>query len=281
MQRQHLQAPERSDGLAGPNPIGQPAYMVESVHNALILLNALRDQGSLRLKDAAAEIHCAESTAHRLLATLGYHNFVVRDAQRRYRPGPALGMAPSASDGARQLRERCYPVMTDLGARTGEMITLAVRTGARIRIIATVESTKTLRVGSRQGHVPPAYGSAGGRALLAELTDDDVRALYASAGPEDRLTTAELEELLDALHAARRSGVAMQVDIIESGASSIGKALRNGRGQAVGAINVALPTLRLRASLDAGLAAQLSAAAHAIEPNIADLTPLDAPFLEA
>lgn len=254
-----------------PHPIGQPAYMVESVHNALILLNAIRDQGTLRLKDAATEIKSAESTAHRLLATLAYHDFVVRDEQRHYRPGPALGLGPAPWAAARPLRDRCFPVMVDLASETGEMITLVVRTGVRVRIIATVESTRTLRVGSRQGHVPPAHSTSGGRALLAELTDDEVRSLYASRTDEDRLGAAELDELCVALAAARRSGFSMQVDVKEPGATSIGRALRNARGQALGALNVALPTARLRDSLDNGLLAHLERAVQRVAPAVADL----------
>jgi len=262
--------PDPAERATRTHPIGQPTYMVESVHNALILLNAIRDQGSLRLKDAAAEIKSAESTAHRLLATLAYHDFVVRDEQRRYRPGPALGMGPVPWAAARPLRDRCYPVMVDLAASTGEMITLVVRTGVRLRIIATVESTRTLRVGSRQGHVPPAHSTSGGRALLAGLTDEEVRSLYASQNAGDRLGADELDELCLALAATRRSGFSMQVDVKEPGATSVGKALRNAQGQALGALNIALPTARLRESLDAGLLARLEHAVRRIEPTIAD-----------
>ena len=43
----------------------KPTYSIEAVDNALQLLQLLRDVGSLRLKDAAAELGVAPSTAHR------------------------------------------------------------------------------------------------------------------------------------------------------------------------------------------------------------------------
>ena len=46
----------------------RPTYSIEAVDNALQLLQLLRDGGTLRLKDAAAELGVAPSTAHRLLA---------------------------------------------------------------------------------------------------------------------------------------------------------------------------------------------------------------------
>jgi hypothetical protein len=52
--------------------IERPTYLLESVDNALKLLQMLRDVGALRLKDAAKELGIAPSTAHRLFAMLLY-----------------------------------------------------------------------------------------------------------------------------------------------------------------------------------------------------------------
>jgi len=70
--------------------IEKPTYMLESVDNALRLLQMLRDVGGLRLKDAAEELGIAPSTAHRLLAMLVYRAFAVRTADRRYVAGPLM-----------------------------------------------------------------------------------------------------------------------------------------------------------------------------------------------
>jgi IclR family transcriptional regulator, acetate operon repressor len=53
-------------------PQKKPMYPIEAVDNALRLLQLLRDGGKLRLKEAAAELGVAPSTAHRLLAMLVY-----------------------------------------------------------------------------------------------------------------------------------------------------------------------------------------------------------------
>src|SRR5690554_7638432 len=68
----------------------RPAYVVESVDNVLRLLQLLRDSGSLRVTDAAAELDIALSTAHRLFSMLVYRGFATQDEQRRYVPGPAM-----------------------------------------------------------------------------------------------------------------------------------------------------------------------------------------------
>jgi IclR family transcriptional regulator, acetate operon repressor len=71
--------------------IQKPAYLLESVDNALRLLQMLRDVGAVRLNQAATELGIARSTAHRLLAMLVYRGFAVQDEKRIYHPGPAMG----------------------------------------------------------------------------------------------------------------------------------------------------------------------------------------------
>ena len=73
--------------------IQRPAYLLESVDNALRLLQMLRDVGAVRLNQAATELGIARSTAHRLLAMLVYRGFAVQDEKRTYHPGPAMGAA--------------------------------------------------------------------------------------------------------------------------------------------------------------------------------------------
>ncbi len=75
--------------------IQKPAYLLESVDNALRLLQMLRDVGAVRLNQAANELGIARSTAHRLLAMLVYRGFAVQDEKRIYHPGPAMGAGPA------------------------------------------------------------------------------------------------------------------------------------------------------------------------------------------
>ena len=89
----------------------RPTYSIEAVDNALQLLQLLRDGGALRLKDAAGELGVAPSTAHRLLAMLVYRGFAVQDENRRYVPGPAMGVGPAGLSWTRLLRSLAQPHM--------------------------------------------------------------------------------------------------------------------------------------------------------------------------
>ncbi len=142
--------------------ITRPSYALDSVDNALRLLQMLRDVGALRLKDAAEELGTAPSTAHRLLAMLVYRGFAVQDEKRRYHPGPAMGVGPAQQGWTRELTDICRPHMDALSTSTGETANLVIRIGSQVRFLYSAESESMLRVGDRQGQVLPAERTAVG-----------------------------------------------------------------------------------------------------------------------
>lgn len=248
-------------------PIVRPTYVIESVDRALRLLQAIRDQGGMRLTEAAAELGCAESTAHRILAMLVYHGFVEQDDHRRYVPGSSMGVAPAPASGTRTLRDLCLPAMRAVAAEIDETVNVVVRDGVRARVVGTVESTRLLRAGNRQGHVPLARHAGGGKALLAELNDTELAELY--TGGEDPLTPEALGALEAELDAVRARGYAVAMDAVEQGLTAMARTLHGPDGTAVAALVVALPTARLKERMAQGLVASMSAAAVVIESTLA------------
>jgi IclR family acetate operon transcriptional repressor len=93
----------------------------------------------------------------------------------------------------------------------------------------------------------PAYASASGRALLAELSPARIREFY----PQGRLralterTIATRRKLEAELEATRRRGYAVQRGELEADVAAIAAAVRDSRGQASFSITVAVPTFRL------------------------------------
>ncbi|BDB59657.1 hypothetical protein RDE2_14510 [Rhodococcus sp. RDE2] len=271
--------------------IRKPTYMLESVDNALRLLQLLRDAGAIRLKDAAAELGTAPSTAHRLLAMLVYRGFAVQDEKRMYHPGPALGVGPASQGWTRDFTDLCRPHMEALATLADETVNLVIRVGSQARFLWTAEAASILRVGDRRGQVLPAELTAGGRILLAELPRAVLEQLYLrpadephiSQGPspayatDRRMAIGEFEEFAHELEAARKLGFAVNVEQTEEGVAAIGVAIRNGRGTAIGALTVAVPVTRYRQHLRGRLVAQMQAAVRGIEVDVADIAGPDVP----
>lgn len=228
----------------------KPPYAVESVDNALRILQLLRDSGQVRVSDVATDLGIARSTAHRLLAMLVYRDFAVQAEDRSYRPGPALSAEPLRSQPlAQRLLQVMRPHMEALCGQVSETINLVVRQGLHARFLHTVEAAQVLRVGDRQGTVLPAWKASGGKVLLAELPDTELTALLRGANgrPPDGMTAAGRRALVGELRLIRDQGYAENIGQSESGVCAIGICVRDKAGDPVAALSVSAPSVRYSA----------------------------------
>ncbi|WP_168220004.1 MULTISPECIES: IclR family transcriptional regulator [unclassified Salinibacterium] len=226
----------------------RPTYVIESVDNVLRLLQLLRDSGSLRVTDAAAELDIALSTAHRLFSMLVYRGFATQDEQRRYVPGPAMDARAIRAPWTRELRDLAAPEMEALSGELGETINIMIRVGTDIRFLHTVEGGAVLRVGDRTGSVVPALHTSGGKIMLAHEPAEKVRALYRSrsaVASGRTLDETSLDRLLGQLMSARSVGFAVNREESEDGVGAVGVAILTPGGAPFAAISVACPVGRL------------------------------------
>lgn len=225
-----------------------PQYPIEAVDKALRLLLLFRERGQLRLTEAYEALDIGKSRAHRLLAMLVFHRFVVQDpASKVYLPGPALVEIGLATVAQMDIRGIARPFLEEIATATGETVHLARLEGGDIRFVDCIESQLTLRVAGRVGRLLPAYATSLGKAILAGLTDEEVCRLYPteSLPAVTQRTIRRRSELLAELDSTRARGYAVNHEESEDGVSSVGVALnRNLRGPTVG-LSVAAPTARL------------------------------------
>jgi IclR family transcriptional regulator, acetate operon repressor len=223
----------------------KPAYALESVDNALRLLQTLRDQGSVRVSQVAEDLHIARSTAHRLLSMLVYRDFAVRGEDHTYRPGLAMSAPQLRGQPLQQLRRLLRPYMEGLGERVSETVNLMVRVGSQTRFLASVESVQLLHVGDRQGTILPAWRSSGGKALLAELPDSQVvDILRSDTGAHAEISKKERAGLFTELRSVRRQGYAVNNEGTEAGVCAVGMCVRDPDGVAVAALSISVPSVR-------------------------------------
>jgi DNA-binding IclR family transcriptional regulator len=230
---------------SGPKP---PKYPIESVDNALKILLLLGERSELRLTDISAYLGVASSTAHRLLAMLLYRGFVRQDPRSRaYRPGTSLtGVAYSILQRF-DFRGELRPFLEELNQELLETVHLGLLDGTTVRFIDAIESPQAVRVASRLGKSMPATSTSTGKAMLARLGDEEVRALYPAEELEG-LTEKSLRrraELEKQLVQIRKRGYAVSSEESERGVSSVAVAFDPNRAPARLAFNVSLPTSRM------------------------------------
>jgi IclR family acetate operon transcriptional repressor len=217
----------------------KPLETLSSVDSALRLIHLLRDQGEVGVTEVATALGVSISSAHRLLATLVHRDFAMRTDRRRYVPGPALALRPRTGQPVVALRAALRPTMRRLAQDLGDTTSLGVLVDDRIRIIATVEAERVLRVGDQEGSVLPAHTTAIGKAILAFLPEEKALALLAPSLP-----VADLVRMRAELVGTRQRGFALNHGEAEDGVTAIGVPVLDGALRAQAGLAVVMPSAR-------------------------------------
>jgi len=242
-------------------PESQPSERAAgSVENALRTLQLLRDRHSLGVSEVARELSVARSTAHRMLTLLSSYGVVEQEPRSsRYQAGPLLAQLGLATFQSRDLVEQMHPFLEQLSEQVGETVHLIVLEGRDAVFVDSVECRQqALRVTARVGIAYPAYVNSGGKALLAELTDDAVRDLYR----DTTFTTASrtihnVETLIEELAEARQRGYATTWGDREAGLAAVAVVQRSRTGVPMAAVAVSAPEQRLPPSRLSSVASAL------------------------
>ena len=216
-------------------PPGRPGGLIGAVDNVLRLLRLFENHEMLRVNQVARDMGLSRSTVHRMLATLSHHQFVEQDEySRAYRPGPALVDIGLSVVSKIDIRVISHSALVDLRDLTGETAHLGIMRGAAsVVYLDSVESDQVVRTGSRIGWILPAHATAGGKALLAERSEEEIVALYPSGvldAPTPRALTT-VKELLEQLAEVRRLGYAVNHGESEADVAAVAAAVRDKRGR--------------------------------------------------
>jgi DNA-binding IclR family transcriptional regulator len=218
---------------------------VESADRALRLLDLLRSRGSVSVSEAAEHLEVAASTAHRLLNTLAFREYAVQDHLRRYRIGPAFWNDQDRSPALSGLRLAARPALEYAREQTGETAQVMVLRGGDIQFVDGLESPRALRVAMRRGDTMPAFTSAGGKALLSRLPNQELEEVYRSGVPD--WPTAKIHSLATLkrrMTRIRQEGYATNFEETEQGVVGIGIAVVNYIGRPLAGLTTATPSIR-------------------------------------
>lgn len=190
------------------------------------------------------------ATAHRLAAGLETHRLLARDADGRWRLGPALTeLAGQVNDPLLASGAMILPRLREI---TGESVQLYRREGTARICIAALEPPAGLRDTVPVGTRLPMTAGSGAKVLLAFADAATQQAVL----PDAMFTERTLAEV-------RRRGWAQSAAEREPGVASVSAPVRDGRGAVVAAISVSGPIDRMGRRPGARWAADLLAAAEA------------------
>lgn len=247
------------------------AGSVQAIDRGLAVLSVIAAADGLTLSDLAQRVGLAPSTAHRILASLQAHRFVQHDEQR----GLWLIGVGAFEVGTAFLRNRRLAgigrlVMHDLMERTGETVNLGIEDKGEVVFISQVESHVALRAFFRAGSRAAIHASGVGKALLAQMPEERVKQILHKRGLvkfTDHTLVAPAD-LFRQLADIRRRGWATDDEERNLGMRCVAAPIFNEYGEAIAAISVSGPTVRVTPERAAEFGPQVARAAQDITSSI-------------
>lgn len=248
------------------------AETIRSVSNALRVMEAFKPNESIGVSELARRVELPKTTTQRILQTLQAAGWVAPGAEPPTRWGPsvkflAIGSRLSQGWG---LREVATPVLNDLRNRTEETVNLVVPQGDHVVYLYRVESPQLIRASASPGALRPITQSSGGKAILAEMPEAEVRKLLGPSLPrQTEHTIVDVNEMIENLNQARKLGFAVSWKEWHLDVIGVAAAIKDGRGTPVAAISLVIPAARAtRSRVNRELGPQVAKAAATISQGL-------------
>lgn len=219
-------------------------YHVRSVSRAARILEHLASApDGLTVTEVARVAGGSKSSTFSTLQTLEMHGLVSSEGEgplRRYCLGLTLARYGEIAVSRVSIRDVALPELRELTRETGMSSRVAKPEQGHAVIVGRVDAPSSVRFDLHMGQRELPHCSGLGKVVTAEFDDEAVRALLDSAGMPARTpkTITDPEEFVAHLAQVRRRGYAVDDEEDAEGVYCVAAALRNHRGQCVGAISV-------------------------------------------
>ncbi len=209
----------------------------------------LESNEGLRVPDITARLDLPRASAHELVATLVDRGYLqaVSEPPSRYTLGVNAFRLGAAYERELDLLSVGREHASRVAAKCGETVQIVIREGAFVVYIVRIDSTHTLRLVSHVGSRLPAYCTAGGKAMLAALSDAEIDELFPDDDALAPMTDNSIdnrERLFDELAAVRKRGWAEENSESNTSIACVSAPVYDRAGNCVAAMSISVPTPR-------------------------------------
>jgi len=223
---------------------------IQSVERTFAVLECLAAQGEMGVRELHGTTGLSVATVHRILSTLTQLGYVRQvEMGGRYALTYKMLVLGNAVTRHHDVVQLVHPVLRELSAQAGETVHFAQWADTNIRYIdKVVPSTGVVVMGSYLGMELPLHSTAVGKAILAELPEEEARRLWERS--EHRVytpnTIVSWEELARQLDQVRTDGVAYDEEEREPGISCVGICIMDAAGQPTWAVSISCADGRMQ-----------------------------------
>ncbi|WP_084417619.1 IclR family transcriptional regulator [Chrysiogenes arsenatis] len=226
-------------------------YIVQSVYNALDILEAFREShsGELDITTIREKFGLSKNTVIRLLATLEKHGYVEENHYtKNYRLGLKNFEISQAYISKIDLLKMTEPILQEIVDTVDESAYIGVLRGKRVVYLNVVETTQAVRIMPRIGIVGQAYFTAIGKSQLSDFSNQHILEQL----EKENLTICSSgkpfqgnESFLAEMDRVREHGFSMDDEEFEEGVRCVGAPIRNYTGNIVAGLSISGPVQRM------------------------------------
>jgi IclR family transcriptional regulator, KDG regulon repressor len=230
------------------NNSNEAKYNIRVLDRAFTVLELLSDGKPRTALDVSKGINLNLSTTFRLLSTMCYYDYIHRDEFDKYSLGLACLELARAYQSSNDLRKIALVEMENLRDELKETVHLAVLDKMGVVYIEKLPGLHPIGLlGSQIGGRSPSYCTGVGKALIAYLDPEQIRAYYAS---HEMLrftphTITDINQLMNDLAMVRINGYSVDDQEHEVDVCCVAAPIFNMNRQAVAALSVSGPNIRM------------------------------------
>lgn len=222
-------------------------FFIRSFAKGMNVLELLSDNEFLTVAQVGKLMNINRASSHRFLSTLKELGYADKDdSSRYYLTSKVIELGMKVLDRF-EIRKIARPFLQELSAQFNESINLGYFNGEEVLTIDKIDSTEILRMDAGIGGGEPAYCTSLGKAILAFLPDvqleEYLRSTVLSAFTPN--TVISKDKLKEELRRIRENGYALDDEELSVGLRCIGAPLFDHNRQAVYAISISGPSIRM------------------------------------
>ena len=221
---------------------------IKSLDRAMEVFEFLSETQGKTLSALAADLDQSPATVYRILVTLEGRGLVEFDAEDQvWHIGPQAFVIGARFLRRTSLLDRARPIMRKLMHETGETANLGREQGGLVLFLSQVETHETIRAFFPPGTLSPMHSSGIGKALLAQMDEDQLDRTLAGQMLEafTERTITDIAALKADLQVARAQGFAVDSEEKNIGMRCIAAPVFDMNSEAIAGISVSGPTSRV------------------------------------
>lgn len=225
---------------------------VQSAERIFGILEILAETGPIGLIDLSTRIELHKSTVHRLLLSLICMGYVKQEEKTgKYMLTFKIVELSEKILSRVDIVAIVHPLIAQLANNCRETVHFVQRRGTEVfyldKVAPIYPHESAIRMASQVGLARPMFCSAVGKAILAEMNDDEVKYIWNNSVIEKKTehTIVEFKELQKELYLVRDKGYALDNEENELGVRCIAACVRNHKGEPNNAFSISAPTGRM------------------------------------